>query len=284
MRQPGLINRIIADLGLTDSLRTKSTPSDGTLGPCKDSDPFQGPWKYRSVLGKLFYLGNNTRCELAYANHRCARFANDPRVPHAEAVKRIGRYLLGTRDKGMYVRPDTSKLSLDVWCDSDFAGAFSYEDPNDATSARSRTGFVITLGGIPIVWTSKLQDLISQSTMESEYIALSTAMRSLLPLRTTLFDICSTLHVLQPLKSTIHTTVYEDNQAAYKFAKNSPPKLTPRTKHIAVKYHWFLSHLHDPNNDIELLPCKSEDNLGDIFTKALSELAFVRCRRRLLGW
>jgi Reverse transcriptase (RNA-dependent DNA polymerase) len=40
MLQTGLINRILCDLGFLDSVRTKSVPSVGLLGPCLDSKPF----------------------------------------------------------------------------------------------------------------------------------------------------------------------------------------------------------------------------------------------------
>jgi len=46
----------------------------------------------------------------------------------------------------------------------------------DSSSVKSHTGFVINLGGTPVVWFSRLQNEIALSTMEAEYIALSTAM------------------------------------------------------------------------------------------------------------
>jgi hypothetical protein len=57
-------------------------------------------------------------------------------------------------------------------------------------SVKSRTGFVILLGTTPIVWMSKLQAETGLSTMESEYIALSQALRILLPLTEILQEIC----------------------------------------------------------------------------------------------
>ena len=67
-------------------------------------------------------------------------------------------------------------ITLDLYVDADFAGLWSYEDPHDPSSVRSRTGYVITLGGVPIIWKSKLQEQIALSTMEAEYIAASVAM------------------------------------------------------------------------------------------------------------
>ena len=44
-------------------------------------------------------------------------------------------------------------------------------------------------GGTPVVWPSRLQSEIALSTMEAEYIALSTAMRDLLPMRILLYEL-----------------------------------------------------------------------------------------------
>lgn len=42
-----------------------------------------------------------------------------------------------------------------------------------------------------------------------------------------------------PEYDTTISRVFEDNQACLKLACSTMPKLTPRSKRIAVKYHWF---------------------------------------------
>ena len=51
----------------------------------------------------------------------------------------------------------SNDLKLDLHADADFAGLWSVEDASDPTSVKSHSGFVITLDGTPIVWSSKLQ-------------------------------------------------------------------------------------------------------------------------------
>jgi hypothetical protein len=51
---------------------------------------------YRQVIGKLLKLEKSTRPDISCAVHQCARH---PKIQHTKAVKRIGRYLLATRDK-----------------------------------------------------------------------------------------------------------------------------------------------------------------------------------------
>jgi hypothetical protein len=82
----------------------------------------------------------------------------------------------------MIVKP-TNTLQLDCYVDADFAGLYKC-DPDGAspTSAKSRLGFIILLGGVPLVWRSQRQSEISLSTLESEYSSLSQAMHTLLPI------------------------------------------------------------------------------------------------------
>ena len=82
----------------------------------------------------------------------------------------------------MIIRPDMT-LNLDCYADADFAGLWTHEDPHDTLSVKSRTGYIMTLGEVPVIWTSKMQTEIAMSTMEAEYIAVSTAMKELIPLR-----------------------------------------------------------------------------------------------------
>ena len=41
----------------------------------------------------------------------------------------------------------------------------------DKDSMRSSTGYVFTVGGTTVSWISKLQQVVSLSTMEVEYVA-----------------------------------------------------------------------------------------------------------------
>ena len=264
LSQTGLINRVLADFGLTDSTSTKVTPAAEILAPHKPSAPFSDSHNYRSVLGKIMYLSSNTRCELSMANHQCARFFIDPRTPHGIALRRIGRYLLGTRDKGMIAKP-TKDLTLDCYADADFAGLFSSSDPDDPKSVKSCSGFVITLGKIPVSWCSKLRSETALSTMEAEYISLSQALQALLPLRIVLDEVSIALSLKYDPHSVIHYTIFGENQACLLLAVSDPPRMTPRSKSIAVKYHWFREHLEPGVAGIA--PIASADQLADIFTK-----------------
>ena len=109
----------------------------------------------------------------------CALSAN-PKLQHERALKRIDRYLKGTLDKGIILRPDPNE-GIKCYVDANFAGGYCNDTKDDPISVYSRIGYVIFYFGCPVLWVSKLQAEISLSTVEAEYVALSTAMRDLIP-------------------------------------------------------------------------------------------------------
>ena len=107
---------------------TKSTPAAREpLATDKLGAPFQEDWSYPAAVGMLLYLSSNTRPDIQFAIHQVARFSHCPRHSHAQAIKLIVRYLVGTRERGTIFTPDLS-TGLDCYVDADFAGLWGYED------------------------------------------------------------------------------------------------------------------------------------------------------------
>ena len=101
LTQTGLIDKILSNSNMK-SCKPVSTPAVTTpLGQDLDGKAFSEEWEYASIVGMLMYLGQNTRPDIAFAVHQCARFTHNPKHSHAVGVKRIIRYLQGTKDKGM---------------------------------------------------------------------------------------------------------------------------------------------------------------------------------------
>jgi hypothetical protein len=180
----------------------------------------------------------------------------------------------------MMIKPSTD-LKMDLYADADFAGLWNAEDSQDPTCVKSRTGYVVTLGGVPVLWGSKLQTEITLSSTESEYVALSMAMRQLLPLRALMEEISASLQIERDSESTI-STVWEDNNGALILANAPYPNMTPRTKHIAVKYHWFREHIK--TGEIEVKRIDTHVQKADIFTKGLGPQDYAKKRMDLVGW
>ena len=170
--QPHLINKILKALRIDAKMTPKHAPavSSRILG-CGTN--FDQSFHYRSVIGMLNYLDAGSHSDIAYATHQCACFAADPKMEHGKAVRWIGQYLNGTKNKGMLFMPDSS-MGLEVYVDADFAGNWNQDEaPPDRDMARSRHGYIMNYMLCPIVWKSQLQTEIALSSTESEYTGLS---------------------------------------------------------------------------------------------------------------
>ncbi len=132
-------------------------------------------WEYHGAIGMLTYLTGSVRPDIVMAVHQCACFSINPKRSHEQAVMRIGRYLLSTKEKGMIYRPDCLK-GIEVYIGADFAGGWDPADPMNAESIYSRTGYVICYAGCPVYWQSKLQTEIALCTAEAEDMALLQAL------------------------------------------------------------------------------------------------------------
>jgi hypothetical protein len=236
-------------------------------------------WGYSSVIGMLLYLSTNTRPDISFAVSQAARFTSDPKQSHAKAVKTIVRYLHKTRTFGTILKP-TKDLTLDLYCDADFAGLHQREPDESPNSVRSRSGYIILLAGCPLLWKSQLQTEISMSTLEAEYSALSYSLKTLLPIKRLVIEITSVLDLPSPIVATISARVFEDNQGAYYLAVNQ--RLTNRTKYFLVKFHWFWSH--QKNGDFTIYKVGTEEQKADYMTKGLPRESHERNRFSVQGW
>ena len=118
--------------------------------------------------------------------------------------------------------------------------------------------------------------------MKAECIALSMSMRSLIHLRGLLFEINGVFNLGLDSKFSTISTVYEDNRAAEILANTSPPGLTPRSKSLAVKFHWLRSKLSPTT--IVVKAVESAANLADCLTKPLPLDKFLTARLAVCGW
>ena len=118
--------------------------------------------EYRSLVGSLHYL-TFTRLDLSFDIQQVCQFMSIPIDAHMVAAKRILRYLNGTLNFGVYLRPGS--ISLSAFSNFDWA-----EDPFDRCST---TRYIIYLGYNTITWSAKKQDTVSRSSIESKYRALA---------------------------------------------------------------------------------------------------------------
>ena len=179
-------------------------------------------------------------------------------------IKRVLRYLKGTTSIGLTHSEDAENGDeLTAYVDADHAG--------DMDKGYSTTGVVVCLAGAPIDWKWVKQTVVSVSTLESEYVALSKACLMVVYLR----------HLLKTIsiKQSAATVVFEDNMSAVSTSPSN--KITPRTKHIDIKFHHVRSLVAGKVVDVKHI--KAGFQKADILTKSLGAIKFISNRLMLLG-
>ncbi|KAK2977907.1 hypothetical protein RJ640_002957 [Escallonia rubra] len=240
--------------------KEKATPMEPNLKLKKDKGkPLKDARKFRQLVGSLIYL-TITRPEISYSVSVVSQFMQNPRTPHLEAARRILRYVKGTLDYGLlYKRCDNFVLS--GFTDADWAG-----DTNDR---HSTSGYCFNTGSAAVSWCSKKQNIVVLSSTEAEYVAATMATQECVWLKRLIGDMFCEVDYAVQIKC--------DNESAIKLASN--PIFHARTKHIEVRYHFVREKVL--SEDVELLSVRTNDQVADIFTKALVEPKFQRFRDAL---
>jgi hypothetical protein len=283
LKQTGLIDRILEALGLDSKLAAgKFTPAETSpLAKDEDGPESEGSFSYSSVVNMLLYLSGHSRPDIAYAVNCCARYMFNSKLLHEKALKRIGRYLKATRDRGLIINP-SGTLKVDAYPDSDFAGLYGYEKPTDPACAKSRTGFLISLSDCPVLWISKLQRETALSTIEAEVNSLAHCCREFFPVMHMVGEIGSVVGLPTKDMSSMRVSVHEDNSGALILAETIPPQFTPRSKYYCTKTVWFREEIM--KRQVSLKKIDTKEQLGDIFTKGLPRPQFEYLRKQLMGW
>ncbi|XP_047309735.1 uncharacterized mitochondrial protein AtMg00810-like [Impatiens glandulifera] len=171
---------------MSDSKPFNTPISSGSSLFRHDGDTLPQPFLYCNIIGALQYLVH-TQLELAFGFNRACHFMQSPTTTHWSAIKRILRYLRHTPHHGLLIRP-LSSLDISAFSNSNWAGF-----PDDH---RSTTGYCIFLGDNLISWNSKKQQVVTRSSTESEYRALTHVTAELIWLQSLLRELC--ISPLQP--------------------------------------------------------------------------------------
>ncbi|KAJ8765427.1 hypothetical protein K2173_013185 [Erythroxylum novogranatense] len=215
--------------------------------------------EYHQVVGALQYL-TLTRPDIAFAVNKLAQFLHCATDIHWQACKRLLRYLQGTSNSGLWLRPSAA-LSIQCYSDSDWTGC-----PDDC---RSTSGYLVYFGGNLISWSSKKQPNVARSSTESEYKALANATAELMWLRTLLREIGYL--PLQP------ATLWCDNMSAIYLTSN--PIFHALTKHVEIDYHFIRDQIR--HETVQIRFTKISDQIADILTKPLGHILFSSHLRKL---
>lgn len=258
INQSYYIKRIIERFNMSNA-KPVSTPAEMNVkmtsnGGPNGEDSKQVVVPYREAIGSLLYAVLGTRPDLAFIVSYLARFSNDPRQIHWNAVKRVFRYLINTKDLGITYRHGSSNLICFV--DADFA--------NDIETRKSTTGFMLMLGGAPVAWKSTKQAHVATSTTVAEYVAMSTACVDVIWARQLLFELSR--------EQRKPTKIFVDNQGAVKLVLNQ--QVHSKTKHIDIQFMFVRDEFNKKSVDVVYIP--GDDQIADVLTKPLPKERFNR--------
>lgn len=205
---------------------------------------------YLPALGALMYCAVGTRPDISYAVSQLSKFSQNPGRKHWNALCKVYAYLNTTKH-----------LKLTYGLDSPSHYGFTDSDGMSNEDRHAVSGYVFTIDGGAVSWSSKRQEIVTLSTTEAEYVAATHAGKEAIWLQNLLSELFSDIQFTPfPLHS--------DNLGAIALAKDD--RFHPRTKHIDIRFHWIRYAIE--SGKIALIYCRTNDMTADIFTKALPSI------------
>ncbi|GJZ07783.1 retrovirus-related pol polyprotein from transposon TNT 1-94 [Tanacetum coccineum] len=216
--QSKYIKEMLKKFGLEDSKPTK-TPMSTEIKLTKDDEADSvDSSKYRGMIGSLLYL-TASRPDIMFSVCLCARFQENPKITHLEAIKRIFRYIRGTTHLGLWYLKGTGIETI-VYANSDHVG--------DYVDRKSTSGVCTFMGCCFTSWFAKKQTALAISTTEAEYVSARKACQQALWMKQALIDYDIRLD---------DVLIMYDNKCAIDLSKN--PIQHSRTKHIEIRHHFL---------------------------------------------
>ena len=177
------------------------------------------------MIRKLQYVVP-TRLDIALAVDIVERFSKNPKENHMMEIKRIMRYLKGTEDYGLWYKKG-GNLDLKAFTYIDWVGSV-----DDRKSTRGGAFF---LGKILVSWTSKKNFFISQAIVEARYVVEVVNCSNVVWFNQLLVG--TKIEIKDPV------VIHFDNTSAINISKNHV--MYTKTKHNAIKYHFFRELVQD---------------------------------------
>ena len=172
------------------------------------------------------WIASQTRPDISNAVRALTRHSHKPKRSHWKAAQKILNYLLKTAHLTLKFKQDSSvDAGTLVYVDADFA--------SKATDRRSVSGAMVFVAAMLVVWISRTQKCVSQSTSEAEHPGMGDTVKEAL-------FVNGMLQFLRPSSKPRTIDVLEDNKGAIALAEN--PLSSSRSKHIDVRHH-FLRNL-----------------------------------------
>ena len=205
--------------------------------------------RYTSCIMRLSFLAQD-RAHLGEPVKCSARSKSKPKPGSLKDLKKVARYLLGTKHMALHLWRRTFPSSISTYVDGDFAGC--------RLTRKSTTGMVQMIGEHAVKHTSNLQSATGLHVSECEYYALTHGGGHGLGLKAHMTD----------LGFQMSLQIFSDSSAGKSF--RIPPRIrTSGSRRVAAAY-------------VSLQKVKGAQNAADIFNKAASREILER-HRKMMG-
>jgi hypothetical protein len=216
----------------------------------------------RQAIGKLSWLANGTRPDIAYAVNLISSYQDKAKKVHVKAVKQLLQYLVGSQSRCMEYRIDQKETPIFACSDATLGG-----DEGRA----SRTGYCIFRGGAAMLWKTRVQGTKADNTAETEYYAGSNCLKKLLWLNEFFGEI--------GWKLKLPILIQVDNTAVVQLAYNKGNR--SKLAHIEIK--WEILKQKVSEGIVRLEHVRSDCNPADALTKPLEGDRFLQHRNTMMG-
>ena len=219
--------------------------------------------RFHSLVAKLLYLAKRVRPDILTAISFLATRVQAPTENDWKRLIRVLRYLYGSRDLGIVLRPGDGPYRVIGSADAAFG---VHQD------GKSHSGLVIALGEGPVFVRSAKQKIVTKSSTEAELVSLSDGCSQV---------IWSRDFVLGQGYGIGPATIYQDNMSTIAMVENGRPT-SDRTRHINVRYFFVSDRVSSGEVNIVHLP--SQEMSSDFLSKPKVGQEFLYLRAKLLNW
>jgi hypothetical protein len=222
---------------------------------------FEEHKRFQQIVGSLLHAAHYTRIDIAHAVGQLSRCMQRSYRRHLAAAEHCVRYLAGTAHLGIEFSREQGSL-LEGSCDSDH---------QKCHSSKSITGYILSVGGGPVWWSSKKQDRVTNSSCESEAQAMVTTVQMIEFARQQLEE----LGAMQ----IVPTPIYCDNSSTVRLSKD--PVSHEKTKQLRKVMHYVREQADFGVIDPSWIPTKSQK--ADFLTKEPKTIGEFETCRSLAG-
>ena len=244
--------------------KTSRLPYASSMHMGEDGDDEVDNLEYLSYVGAVNFLSTRTRPNLLYGMSRLAQRCSHPTKCDMKRVEKMFKHINATMNQCIVFSPG-GDLELFAYVD---ASHNCYDD------GKGHYGFAIFLGENTAAFSTKSSKIriVTQSSTESEYVAMNYVTREVVWARQLITDIG-----FQPKSS---STLYEDNESTILQATGHGRH--EMTKHISPRYHYVREQISNGSIRVEHKP--SSEMIADILTKPLDERLYSKFSRMLMNY